>query len=65
MGDVLADPARRAALRSQIVRFFAAFPAYRGLSLDFESLPDAATPPTSPSSTSSLVIFDRSGCAFM
>jgi len=44
MGDVLADPARRAALRSQIVRFFAAFPAYRGLSLDFESLPDAATP---------------------
>ena len=43
-GDVLADPAKRAALRGQIMRFFAAFPAYRGLSLDFESLPDKATP---------------------
>jgi cellulose synthase/poly-beta-1,6-N-acetylglucosamine synthase-like glycosyltransferase/peptidoglycan/xylan/chitin deacetylase (PgdA/CDA1 family)/spore germination protein YaaH len=43
-GDVLADPAKRAALRGQIVRFFTAFPAYRGLSLDFESLPDNATP---------------------
>ncbi len=43
-GDVLADPAKRAALRDQIVRFFTVFPAYRGLSLDFESLPDNATP---------------------
>ena len=43
-GDVLKDPEKRAALRKQIVRFFAAFPAYRGLSLDLESLPDDATP---------------------
>ena len=43
-GDVLADPAKRAGLRGQIVRFFTAFPDYRGLSLDFESLPDSATP---------------------
>jgi cellulose synthase/poly-beta-1,6-N-acetylglucosamine synthase-like glycosyltransferase/peptidoglycan/xylan/chitin deacetylase (PgdA/CDA1 family)/spore germination protein YaaH len=44
IGDVLADPAKRAALRGQIVKFFTAFPAYRGLSLDFESLPEKATP---------------------
>ena len=43
-GDVLKDPAKRAALRQQIVRFFTAFPAYRGLSLDLESLPDDASP---------------------
>src|ERR1700683_2182433 len=44
MGAVLKDPARRAALRQQIVRFFTAYPVYRGLSLDFESLPDSAAP---------------------
>jgi cellulose synthase/poly-beta-1,6-N-acetylglucosamine synthase-like glycosyltransferase/peptidoglycan/xylan/chitin deacetylase (PgdA/CDA1 family)/spore germination protein YaaH len=43
-GDVLKDPAKRAALRQQIVRFFTAYPVYRGLSLDLESLPDDATP---------------------
>ena len=43
-GDVLKDPTKRAALRQQIVRFFTAFPAYRGLSLDLESLPDDASP---------------------
>jgi len=41
-GQVLNNPARRAALRQQIIRFFAAYPTYRGLSLDFESLPDSA-----------------------
>jgi len=44
IGVMLADPAKRAALRQQIVRFLAAFPAYRGLSLDIESLPDNASP---------------------
>jgi cellulose synthase/poly-beta-1,6-N-acetylglucosamine synthase-like glycosyltransferase/peptidoglycan/xylan/chitin deacetylase (PgdA/CDA1 family)/spore germination protein YaaH len=43
-GDVLKDPAKRAILRAQILQFFNAFPAYRGLSLDFESLPDDAEP---------------------
>ena len=44
VGDVLADPGKQAALRRQIISFFTAFPAYRGLSLDFESLPESATP---------------------
>ncbi len=44
VGAMFDDPAKRAALRQQIVRFFAAFPAYRGLSLDIESLPDEASP---------------------
>jgi cellulose synthase/poly-beta-1,6-N-acetylglucosamine synthase-like glycosyltransferase/peptidoglycan/xylan/chitin deacetylase (PgdA/CDA1 family)/spore germination protein YaaH len=44
IGVMLADPAKRAALRQQIVRFLTAFPAYRGLSLDIESLPDNASP---------------------
>jgi cellulose synthase/poly-beta-1,6-N-acetylglucosamine synthase-like glycosyltransferase/peptidoglycan/xylan/chitin deacetylase (PgdA/CDA1 family)/spore germination protein YaaH len=43
-GAVLNDAGKRAALRGQIVRFFTAYPIYRGLSLDFESLPDDATP---------------------
>ena len=43
-GDVLKDPEKRAALRQQIVRFFSAFPVYRGLSLDFENLSDSAAP---------------------
>ena len=43
-GAILKDPGKRAALRKQIGQFFAAYPVYRGLSLDFESLPDDATP---------------------
>ena len=44
VGKLLADEVNRAALREQIVRFLTAYPAYRGLSLDFESLPDDAIP---------------------
>ena len=44
VGNVLEDPGKSAALRDQIVRFLTAFPVYRGLSLDIESLPDSATP---------------------
>jgi spore germination protein YaaH len=44
IAGVLADGNKSAALRQQIVRFFIAFPAYRGLSLDIESLPDNASP---------------------
>jgi cellulose synthase/poly-beta-1,6-N-acetylglucosamine synthase-like glycosyltransferase/spore germination protein YaaH/peptidoglycan/xylan/chitin deacetylase (PgdA/CDA1 family) len=40
---VLDDSQKRAALRQQIVRFLTAFPAYRGISLDIESLPDDDT----------------------
>ncbi len=43
-GALLMDPARRANLRQQIVQFFTALPAYRGLSLDIENLPDEAGP---------------------
>jgi cellulose synthase/poly-beta-1,6-N-acetylglucosamine synthase-like glycosyltransferase/peptidoglycan/xylan/chitin deacetylase (PgdA/CDA1 family)/spore germination protein YaaH len=43
-GNLLKDPAKRAALRQQIDRFFTAYPAYHGLSLDFESLGDDADP---------------------
>jgi cellulose synthase/poly-beta-1,6-N-acetylglucosamine synthase-like glycosyltransferase/peptidoglycan/xylan/chitin deacetylase (PgdA/CDA1 family)/spore germination protein YaaH len=41
---VLADVSKRAALRQQIVRFFTAFPAYHGLSLDIENIPESANP---------------------
>ena len=44
VGDVLQDDDKSAALRSQIMRFLTAFPLYRGLSLDFESLDDDADP---------------------
>jgi peptidoglycan-N-acetylglucosamine deacetylase len=44
VGSMLADPGYRAALSGQIVRFLGAFPMYRGISLDFENLPDDATP---------------------
>jgi cellulose synthase/poly-beta-1,6-N-acetylglucosamine synthase-like glycosyltransferase/peptidoglycan/xylan/chitin deacetylase (PgdA/CDA1 family)/spore germination protein YaaH len=44
IAGVLADGYKSAALRQQIVRFFTAYPAYRGLSLDIESLPDNASP---------------------
>jgi len=43
-GAVLTDPAKRGALRGQIVRFLTALPAYRGISLDFENLPDETFP---------------------
>ncbi|HEV2326392.1 MAG TPA: glycosyltransferase, partial [Terracidiphilus sp.] len=42
VGDVLQDDGQSAALVSQLMRFLTAFPAYRGLSLDFEALPDDA-----------------------
>ena len=44
VGDVLQDDDKSAALRGQIMRFLIAFPLYRGLSLDFESLDDDADP---------------------
>jgi peptidoglycan-N-acetylglucosamine deacetylase len=44
VGGLLKDQNKRTALRLQIIRFLSAFPAYRGLSLDFESLPDDANP---------------------
>ncbi len=44
VGDILMDPGRSAALCQQILRFLLAFPAYRGISLDFESLPDDSDP---------------------
>jgi cellulose synthase/poly-beta-1,6-N-acetylglucosamine synthase-like glycosyltransferase/peptidoglycan/xylan/chitin deacetylase (PgdA/CDA1 family)/spore germination protein YaaH len=44
VGDLLKDAGNRAALRQQVLRFLEAFPSYRGLSLDFESLPDDASP---------------------
>ncbi len=44
VGNVLEDPAKSASLRSQIMRFLLAFPVYRGLSLDIESISDDADP---------------------
>ncbi len=40
VGDVLQDDDKSAALVGQLMRFLNAFPAYRGLSLDFETLPE-------------------------
>ena len=40
VGGLLADPARRATLRRQILSFLDAYPVYRGICLDFESLDD-------------------------
>jgi cellulose synthase/poly-beta-1,6-N-acetylglucosamine synthase-like glycosyltransferase/spore germination protein YaaH/peptidoglycan/xylan/chitin deacetylase (PgdA/CDA1 family) len=40
VGEVLRDPQKSASFREQIVRFFATYPVYRGLSLDIESIPD-------------------------
>ncbi|MGB6686281.1 MAG: glycosyltransferase [Terracidiphilus sp.] len=42
VGGLLADAGKRAALRAQIVRFLTAYPVYRGLCLDIESLDDNA-----------------------
>jgi cellulose synthase/poly-beta-1,6-N-acetylglucosamine synthase-like glycosyltransferase/peptidoglycan/xylan/chitin deacetylase (PgdA/CDA1 family)/spore germination protein YaaH len=44
VGSLLTDAGHRASLRQQILRFLTALPAYRGLSLDLESLPDDANP---------------------
>jgi cellulose synthase/poly-beta-1,6-N-acetylglucosamine synthase-like glycosyltransferase/peptidoglycan/xylan/chitin deacetylase (PgdA/CDA1 family)/spore germination protein YaaH len=44
VGNLLKSPTNRALLRAQILRFFTAYPLYRGLSLDFESLSDDADP---------------------
>ncbi len=44
IGDVLADDTKRGELEDQILRFFAALPAYRGLSLDFENLREDSIP---------------------
>jgi cellulose synthase/poly-beta-1,6-N-acetylglucosamine synthase-like glycosyltransferase/peptidoglycan/xylan/chitin deacetylase (PgdA/CDA1 family)/spore germination protein YaaH len=44
IGAVLADPGKRAELRRQLIRFFKAYPDYRGLSLDFENLSESSTP---------------------
>jgi cellulose synthase/poly-beta-1,6-N-acetylglucosamine synthase-like glycosyltransferase/peptidoglycan/xylan/chitin deacetylase (PgdA/CDA1 family)/spore germination protein YaaH len=42
IGSVLTDVNKRNLLHQQILRFFAAYPVYRGLSLDIENLPDNA-----------------------
>ncbi|HLI04599.1 MAG TPA: glycosyltransferase [Terracidiphilus sp.] len=44
VGAVLEDPDKAAALRAQILRFLVTYPAYRGLSLDIESIPDESNP---------------------
>ncbi len=44
VGDVLADPGKSASFLQQIMRFLTTYPAYRGLSLDVESIPDADDP---------------------
>ncbi len=41
VGDVLKDPDRANALLQQIMHFLIAYPVYRGLSFDIESIPDA------------------------
>ncbi len=42
IGQMLLNPQARLNLRTQLDKFFAANPSYRGLSLDFEELPDEA-----------------------
>ncbi len=42
IGQMLLNPQARLNLRTQLDKFFAANPGYRGLSLDFEELPDEA-----------------------
>ncbi len=44
IGRVLEDPDKSAAFRQQLMRFLAAYPAYHGLSLDIESIPDQDHP---------------------
>ncbi len=43
-GALLQNADKRAALRRELVQFFAALPAYHGISLDFENLPEATVP---------------------
>ena len=40
IGNVLNDPGARANMRRQLDLFLAANPSYRGISLDFEDVPD-------------------------
>jgi cellulose synthase/poly-beta-1,6-N-acetylglucosamine synthase-like glycosyltransferase/spore germination protein YaaH/peptidoglycan/xylan/chitin deacetylase (PgdA/CDA1 family) len=40
VGEVLRDPRKSAAFLDQVMRFLAAYPVYRGLSFDIESIPD-------------------------
>jgi len=42
VGGVLQDPQKSALLVRQVMRFLIAYPVYRGLSLDIESIPDDA-----------------------
>src|SRR5450631_41615 len=42
IGDVLKDPAKRQSLIDQTMRFLVAIPAYHGISLDLEEVPDDA-----------------------
>jgi cellulose synthase/poly-beta-1,6-N-acetylglucosamine synthase-like glycosyltransferase/peptidoglycan/xylan/chitin deacetylase (PgdA/CDA1 family)/spore germination protein YaaH len=42
IADILNDPSKRKVLRQELDRLFIAFPAYHGLSLDFETVPDEA-----------------------
>jgi cellulose synthase/poly-beta-1,6-N-acetylglucosamine synthase-like glycosyltransferase/peptidoglycan/xylan/chitin deacetylase (PgdA/CDA1 family)/spore germination protein YaaH len=42
IGAIMLDAGKREGLRQQIIAFFAGMPMYRGLSLDFENLPDNA-----------------------
>jgi cellulose synthase/poly-beta-1,6-N-acetylglucosamine synthase-like glycosyltransferase/peptidoglycan/xylan/chitin deacetylase (PgdA/CDA1 family)/spore germination protein YaaH len=44
VGDVLMNPEKNASLRGQLVKFLTTYPAYRGLSLDIESIDDEADP---------------------
>ena len=40
IAEILKDPARRGALRQELDHLLNTFPAYHGISLDFESIPD-------------------------
>jgi cellulose synthase/poly-beta-1,6-N-acetylglucosamine synthase-like glycosyltransferase/peptidoglycan/xylan/chitin deacetylase (PgdA/CDA1 family)/spore germination protein YaaH len=44
IGDFLSNPASRAHFIQQLDQFLAANPSYRGISLDFEEIPDEAQP---------------------
>ena len=44
VAKVINDPDRRAQLEVQLMHFYTAFPAYHGISLDLENLPDDAMP---------------------
>ena len=44
VSNIMLDPAKRDALRHQVLGFFTGLPAYRGLSLDLENMTDPAVP---------------------